>query len=475
MSPARWAAPSRLSLTHNLVDNSRQMEQKLDLGWAEWELGHADLGDKRRTRRAVAIATARANQSDASLPQSLGSPAEVKAGYRFFENEDVEPRALIAAHKQRVIERVIEADEEWVFAIQDTMHMEQGDVDAWAHSTLVADEKRVPYGLIQQRVWSRPATKKSTTTHRKKRKAEDKESWKWTSGIQAAGELQQAVSRSKVVCVGDRENDLYDAFAAAQENEVELLIRSAQDRRITEDGKLRLWEYVTGQPALGESTVNIGRNSNRDARIARVQVCSVKVTLQPPSRSKASRARAPIPVWAIHVIEVDPPKGVEPIEWLLLTTVKTETLEEAIRRVRWYAIRWLIEMFHKVLKSGCQIEERQFETLPNFQRYLAIDSVVAWRVLFLTVIGRVEPDMPCSAILEVEEWQTLFAYHHPKKAIPAAPPRLIDAVIWIAKLGGFLGRKSDGQPGIIVIWRGIQRLQVMTLGFIVARQLVGKG
>lgn len=469
------ASPTGLSLTHNSVDNARQMEQERDLGWAEWEFGNADLGDKRRTKRAVAIATARANQSDASLPQSLGSPAEVKAGYRFFENEDVEPLALIAAHKQRVIERVRSADLEWLFAIQDTMHMELGEVDAWAHSTMVADEKRVPYGLIQQQVWSRPATKKSTTTHRKARKVEDKESWKWISGIRAAGALQQAVDRSKVVCVGDRENDLYDAFAAARENEVELLIRSAQDRKIVEDETLRLWEYVTGQPALGESTVNIGRNSDRDARIARVQVRNVKVTLQPPNRSKASEARAPIPVWAIHVVEVDPPKGVEPIEWLLLTTVKTETLEEASRRVRWYAIRWLIEMFHKVLKSGCQIEERQFETLPNFRRYLTIDSVVAWRVLFLTVIGRVEPDMPCTAILDVDEWQTLFAYHHPKKSIPVAPPRLIDAVIWIAKLGGFLGRKSDGQPGIIVIWRGIQMLQVMTMGFIAAKQLVGKG
>ena len=120
------------------------MEQKSDLGWAEWEFGHADLGDKRRTRRAVAIATARANQSDASLPQSLGSSAEVKAGYRFFENEDVTPRALIAAHQQRVIERVREADTEWVFAIQDTMHMELGEADTWAHSTMVADERRVP-------------------------------------------------------------------------------------------------------------------------------------------------------------------------------------------------------------------------------------------------------------------------------------------------------------------------------------------
>jgi len=451
------------------------MEQKSDVSWAEWEFGNADLGDKRRTKRAVAIATARANLSDASLPQSLGSPAEVKAGYRFFENEDVEPLALIAAHKQRVIERVREATLEWVFAIQDTMHMELGEVDAWAHTTMVADERRVPHGLMQQQVWSRPATKKSTTTDHEKRKAEDKESWKWISGIRSAGILQQAVSGSKVVCVGDRENDLYDAFAAAQENKVELLIRSHQDRRIMEDETLRLWDYVTAQPILGESTVSIGRNSDRDARIAQVQVRSVKVTLQPPSRSKASRARAPIPAWAIYVVETDPPKGVEPIEWLLLTTVKTETLEEASRRVRWYAIRWLIEMFHKVLKSGCQIEERQFETLPNFNRYLAIDSVVAWRVLFLTVIGRVEPDMPCSAILEVEEWQTLFAYHHPKQSIPAAPPRLIDAVIWIAKLGGFLGRKSDGQPGTTVVWRGIQRLQVMTLGFIVARRIVGKG
>ena len=222
------------------------MGQKTELGWAEWEFGHADLGDKRRTKRAVAIATARANQSDASLPQSLGSAAEVKAGYRFFDNEDVEPLALIAAHKQRVIERVREADFEWVFAIQDTMHMELGEVDAWAHSTMVADERRVPYGLIQKQVWTRPATKKSTTTDHKKRKAEDKESWKWISGIRAAGTYQQAVGMTKVMCVRDRENDLYEAFVAASENGVELLIRSAQDRKIAEDETQRLWDYVTG-------------------------------------------------------------------------------------------------------------------------------------------------------------------------------------------------------------------------------------
>ena len=222
------------------------MGQKTELGWAEWEFEHADLGDKRRTKRAVAIVTARANQSDASLPQSLGSAAEVKAGYRFFDNEDVEPLALIAAHKQRVVERVREADFEWVFAIQDTMHMELGEVDARAHSTMVADERRVPYGLIQKQVWTRPATKKSTTTDHKKRKAEDKESWKRISGIRAAGTLQQAVGMTKVMCVRDRENDLYEAFVAASENGVELLIRSAQDRKIAEDETQRLWDYVTG-------------------------------------------------------------------------------------------------------------------------------------------------------------------------------------------------------------------------------------
>ena len=164
-------------------------------------------------------------------------------------------------------------------------------------------------------------------------------------------------------------------------------------------------------------------------------------------------------VWALLVREEKPPAGVEAIEWWLLTTIPTSTVAEACERVEWYAARWWIEVYHKVLKSGCRIEARQFEQADRLKRYLALDSVVAWRVLYLTMVGRQTPNLSCSAILEEDEWQALYCFIHKVSLPPRTPPTLNEVTRWIAQLGGFLARAHDGQPGVIVIWRGLQRLQ----------------
>lgn len=447
--------------------------------WAEQELGNAELGDARRTKRAVEIAGARGRQPRGSIGESLGEWAEVKGAYRFFENKAVDPRAIIASHGKQVAARVQAGGEKWVLAIQDSMHAESGEHDVWVHSTLVTTPERVPYGLIQQQVWERDEQTKGKAKDRRKLSIEDKESVKWLRSIRASGALQKelresGVSLTRVVSVGDRENDLFEAFVQAQESEVDVLIRSAQDRRIAEDDTKKLWDYVAEQPVLGQTEAEVGRNGDRAARIAQLSVRSVQVTLSPPVHHLKKKELSPITVWAVHVIEDHPPKGESPIEWLLLTSVPTTTFQEACERVRWYAVRWLIEMFHKILKSGCGIEDRQFGSVDNFKRYLAIDSIVAWRVLFLTFLGRRAPDMPCSAILETEEWQALYAHTHKSAPLPKQPPTLSQAMLWIAKLGGFLARKSDGHPGTLVIWRGLQHLRDIAIGFALAKNL-GKG
>jgi hypothetical protein len=147
----------------------------------------------------------------------------------------------------------------------------------------------------------------------------------------------------------------------------------------------------------------------------------------------------------------------------MLTTVPTCTWEEACERVEWYAARWLIEVYHKVLKSGCRIETRQFEQAERLKRYLALESIVAWQVLYLTMVGRETPSMPCTAVLEQDEWQALYCFIHQVSTPPATPPVLRDVTRWIAQLGGFLGRQHDGQPGSTVLWRGLQRLHDIVL------------
>lgn len=434
--------------------------------WAEHEVGRAGLGDERRTRRVVEVLGARGRRPEGALSESLGVGAGIKGGYRLYESNRIDAEAIVAAHTQRVVERIQQDQAPWILAIQDTTHVERRPQDAWVHSTLVARPDRVPYGLIEQQVWTRDEADGGKAQRRRNIAIEDKESMKWLKSIQAAGRLQDRLDAGqRVVSVGDRENDVFEALMEAQAVQVAVLIRAAQDRRIAEDDTQRLWGYVLSQPVAGSMQVEVQRNGTRSGRVANVMIRYTPVTVQPPVHADKTKALHPIQVWAIHVSEPNPPAEAVPIEWLLLTTVETSSLADAMERVLWYAARWLIEMFHKVLKSGCKIESRQLHALDTFKRYLVIDSIVAWRVLALTLLSRQSPSLPCSVLLAPSEWCALYALTHPTLPAPTHPPSLADATLWIAKLGGFMARQSDGAPGTLVIWRGLQRLADFTLAY----------
>ena len=211
----------------------------------------------------------------------------------------------------------------------------------------------------------------------------------------------------------------------------------------------------------GTAVVTIPRRPGQPARMATLTVRFCPVTLRPP-RSRSQDKLPPVTLCAVWVRELHPPAGTEPIAWLLLTTCPVRTAEEALQCVEWYACRWGIEVWHKILKSGCQIEARQLETGERLQRCLTLYSVIAWRVLYATILARTVPDLPGTALLETAEWEALSCatFHTPTP--PETPPTLRQAVRWVAQLGGFLARAQDGEPGVLTLWKGFQHLADLT-------------
>jgi hypothetical protein len=250
-----------------------------------------------------------------------------------------------------------------------------------------------------------------------------------------------------------------------------VLVRARQARRLAEPSaeQTELWQSVRQSPPAGTIELRVPRQKNRPARTAQLEVHFLEVTLRAPKRKPELGA---VHCWAICARETTvPPAGVEPIEWLLLTNVPVRTLAEALERIQWYALRFQIEVYHRVLKSGCQIEERQLGNAERIEACLAIDLVVAWRIAHLTKLGREVPDLPCTVYFEEAQWQALLVYAT-HQLPPAQPPNLQEMVRLMAMtLGGFLGRKSDGEPGATVIWRGLQRLDDITQMFCAMRRL----
>jgi hypothetical protein len=244
---------------------------------------------------------------------------------------------------------------------------------------------------------------------------------------------------------------------------VDLLVRASWDRAV--DGEQpHLWEALADAPTLATQSVEVPRRPGVLARTAKVALHARSVTLHPP-RHRTTEHLPPVTVTALWVIEAAPPPGTEPLEWMLLTTLPVTTAEEALRLVAWYRCRWEIEVWHTILKSGCKVEERHLDTARRLHRCLVVASVVAWRVLLASRLARTDPDLPCSILLAPDEWRALACRSLQTPTPPDEPPSLRQAVRWIARLGGFIGRASDGEPGPTTLWRGFLALAESTAFF----------
>ena len=441
--------------------------------WAAEELADVDLKDTRLNRRCQEIAIALGEQPTAPINQACEDWADTKAAYRFFDNEKSQPEAILAPHYRRTVERMKENG--LVLAVQDTTffnythhpqtiglgaigNKNQKQRGFGMHTTQAVTADGLPLGLLTQTFIMRPI---GETSHKvgelHKLPIEEKESYRW---LESFGQvIALAPEEVEVVTVCDSEADIYEMFVLASEKDAKLLVRSSGERCLAETEIKHLWRKAERQAIVGHLKVNITPNQKRAAREANVSVQFTQVTLKAPWRPE-QKVLPTVILQAILVREVDPPDDLEdPIEWLLLTNTAVNDFDDCQRVIAWYCCRWQIEVFHKIIKSGCTVEDCRLETADRLKSFIALMCIVAWRLHWLTYLNRSDPNAPCTAALTTIEWQALYIRIHKTTSLPSKTPSLHEATRWIAQLGGFLGRKSDGEPGITAIWRGWQRLQ----------------
>ena len=449
--------------------------------WIEAELGGADMGDARLTARLLEMTGRFYAKPTANIPQACGSAMAAKAAYRFLDNEKIRWQAILDPHYAATEARVRE--QALVLVAQDTTSLNYsthphtqglGPIGTQSekvrglmvHDTMAFTAQGIPLGLLNLQCWAREGIGSRAARHRLA--IEDKESFKWIESYQAVSAVRERCRKTQIVVMADREADIHAVFAAHANtpNGAHLLIRAERSRNRQVLGENQshdsLWGTLAQQPLLGTREILIPPNEKRAARRATLAIRSAPVTLKPPQRSAHL---AGVPVWAVWAQELNPPPQLEGLEWMLLTTVPVSQQQDAFERLNWYARRWGIAVYHRILKSGCRVEARQLEQTHRLLNCLAIDLVVAWRIYHLTALGEQTPEVPCTIYFTDSEWKALCTFVSRTKTAPALPPSLNEAVRLLGQLGGHLGRTGDGHPGTEVLWRGMTRLADIGLAY----------
>ena len=461
-----------------MIEDKQLDKIKLEDNWYEKEFGSINIGDKRLNKRAIKVAGDLSNQLSAPINQASQDWKSTKAAYNFFDNDKVEPDKIYAPHIENTVARM--KNYETVLAIQDTTSLNYGSHEAvkglghigkegtrgfMQHNTLIVTTDGLPLGLIDQLVWTRTETieekKKNTTSS-----IEEKESYKWLRGLKKT--IEKAPSATKVITVCDREADIYEFFDEAEINNAKLLVRLKANRKIENSNK-PIKTYLQSQEVLTEYEFKVPKKKGEyPARLAKVEVRYASLMISAPKHLEDSVSNTEIEMQGIYIKEINTPEGVKPIEWYLLTNDEIETTEDVLEKIRWYKTRWMVEIYHKVQKSCCKVEDCRLETIDRLACFIALESIIAWRVLWLTYCNRVEPDAPAETVLSRNEIDILEArankYSKGFKRKPAKIRKVKQAILAIASLGGHLGRVNDDAPGIIAVSRGLQSLYFLLEG-----------
>ena len=360
---------ARQRLCEGTVVPKLSVRQPQPKDWAEAEFAEVDLGDRRLNRRAVEIARDFYARPQAQIPQACQSRARTKATYRFFRHPNTNMDDLLEPHRRSSYQRI--AEHQVVLCPQDTTTLnysahpatedlgpigssENGPMGLIVHDTMAFSVEGTPLGLLDVQCWARDGEQFGKKHQRKQLPIEQKESYKWLRSFQAVAEAQHHCTNTKLVSVGDREADIYELFylASQHDNGPHLLVRAEYDR-LLEDGQGQLWSMLAGQPVIGIQEVHVPRRAAVAARTARLEVRFAEVRLKPPS---GKTQYGPITLWAVLAQETDAPVHISPLRWMLLTTCRVTNFDEAIEKIAWYTKRWGIEIYHRTLKSGCNIE-----------------------------------------------------------------------------------------------------------------------
>jgi hypothetical protein len=399
------------------------LEQSLaQADWCAYELAGLDIGDRRCAQRAVKILAARWQQPQASFYGSFNCWTPAKGAYGLIEHpsREISLPSLLRPHTQATQARM--AAEPVVLLPQDTTSLNYSGLrqtqglgplgeakgqGLWLHSLLAFRPDGVPLGLLDAQCWARPQ-EASPGRGRNAKSLDEKESHRWLEAFQKGAAAARRMPQTQLVVVTDREGDLYELHDAAQIGPANLhaLVRAQHDRKL--DCHKKLWAFMAGQPVGQTRELKLPRRRGQPARLAQVQVRWSPVTIEAPAVG-CKKSWPSLTLWAVWVHEPHPPAGAEVIDWMLLTDLPITTAEQAWEKVQWYCRRWGIEEWHRALKNGCGVEQREFKTAEHLQRVLAFDLIVAWRVLACVKLGRTLPQLPASVLYSPEELEVLQA------------------------------------------------------------------
>jgi Transposase Tn5 dimerisation domain/Transposase DNA-binding len=485
--------------------------------WIAEEVKTANFGDSRLTYRFGSILEVFSKNPKSSIPKISKNWSETKATYRFFDNEAVTSDKILSAHQDMTIERM--KQEPVVLLPQDTTELNftnkpktmglgklsyEAQQGIYLHPTIAVTPERVCLGIVNAEFLIREKIKEKrypaetallvylaschdanllilgiqilSYVEKIWKKAnnqplpiEEKESMRWLNGYRIAQKIAKTLPNTTVVSISDREGDIYEIFADAVSNNdterAEFLIRCFQNRcLVTKNDKKRhekLYEKVKKAPILGVVEFDLPKTPKRKAKRVKQEIRAITLQLKPPYRKEKS-----LPVVRINIVmatEINTGPHMKPIEWLLLTSLPIDTKESALKIIEWYLCRWQIECFFKIYKDGCEVEELQLQTIERLEPCLALYMIIAWRILYMTMLGRAAPELPCNLIFEDEEWHAAYIVTY-KKMPPPEPPTLNQMIRILACLGGFLNRKGDGEPGSKTIWIGLQRTRDFIIG-----------
>jgi len=450
--------------------------------WAEVEFGNVKLGDKRLDHRAVSLAASLADEPSGILPKAVHGLAELEAAYRFFGNGSVSYGKLLTPHWERT-RRACQNPGDYLLVedttdLDFTSHNETeglgsiGDgrgLGMFLHTTLALkierwtalEEPEVSLlGLFDQKVWAREEKTPNRLEKKTERLARERESQRWAEVFDGTPGPPEGC---RWTAVADREGDIYEMLECCVAKGIDYLIRANQARALSEqDGSV--FDFIAAQPVLGGFELHLRARPGQSARTAKVEVRSGVTTLRGPWRP--DRHPAPLRVHLVEAREVEAAGVAKPIHWVLLTSWPVESFVDALRVVKSYARRWLIEEYHKALKTGAGIEKSELSTASRLKALLGVLALVAARLLNLKLLAEAKPDEP----VQVDEvGPVLLVILEAKRGKPPGGWTNRTVLVKIASLGGFLGRKGDGNPGWQTIWRGWQKLMLLIQGYNLAR------
>jgi len=446
------------------------------------ELSGIALGDERLHKRSRKILEELAKNPEAGVNGAHAEWRDTLAAYRFFDNPQVTPEAILAPHREATLARMREHPV--VLVVQDTTEFDLSahpprdarhlnDAERYGfydHTHLALTPERLCLGVVGTEQYDRAAETLGTSRQRKHLPIEQKESMRWLRGIRLASELQGRLPATRIVSVADSEADIYELLVEVgkQETPAAYVIRSYENRCTTErdatqPGRtfVKVRQQLDAAPVRQRRTIHLSQTPKRKAREAQLEIRTLALELKPP------HVHPDLPALTCHFVlvrEVGGPGDGTDVEWLLLSDLPIETDDDVLRIIDYYVARWTIEVYFRTLKTGCRVEKIQLETLHRVKNCLALYKIIAWQVLHLTQLNRTTPEISCEAVFPPEQWQPVWLVVV-KKPLPEQPPRLGEFVRILAKLGGYNNRRSDPPPGPQVLWIACRRMLDITLAW----------